>query len=73
MLLNQLPKVKNPSEYNSVLVSKQLDKLQSVINGRVEGFFFFFFSLSLLICILILLIAGQHEYTASTAVRSHIK
>jgi len=46
MLLNQLPKVKNPSEYNSVLVSKQLDKLQSVINGRVEGFFFFFFPFS---------------------------
>lgn len=71
MLLNQLSKVKNPSEYNSVLVSNQLDKLQSVINGRVEGVFFF--PLSLLICILILLIAGQHEYTARAAVRSLIK
>lgn len=40
MLLNQLSNVKNHSEYNSVLVSKQLDKLQSVINRRIERGFF---------------------------------
>lgn len=49
---------------------KQLDKLQSVINGRVEGFFF---PVSLLICVLIQILAGHYEYTPSTAVRSHIK
>ena len=72
MVLNQLSEFKNPSEYNSVLVSKQNNLIS---NGLSVGHYItrVFFSLSLMICVLILLVAGQYEYTPSTAVRRRRK
>lgn len=71
MLLNQPTKFKNPSEYNSVLVSKQNNLINHnrLSNRTVEGFV----PLSLPICVLILLIARQYEYSPSAPVRKHIK
>lgn len=56
MVLNQLSEWKNPSEYNSVLGSKQIDQ-QWVISWILRGFPP---PLPPMICVLILLVAGQH-------------
>lgn len=68
MVLNQLSEFKNPSEYNSVLISKQNNLISNgLLVGHYKGFFFFF--LSLMICVLLLLVAGQYKYIPSTAVK----
>lgn len=48
MVLNQLSEFKNPSEYNSVLISKQNNLISNgLLVGHYKGFFFFPFSYDL--------------------------